>query len=401
LPPVEPWPEPVNGAEVLDEIVSGLNRVLVFPDWGPEASALFAMHTYAFQLRDLTAYLAIESPEKECGKSTLLMAISLLVERPVVSTNISSSAFFHAIEELIPILIIDEGDTNLRTRRELRGMLNGGYTRATAYIWRVMQERRSKGNGNGGAEAGRGSGLTLMRYTSWCPKAIATIGHLNDILASRCIVIRMHRKLEGEECARLKTMKWEDLRRKCKRFVMDHAQEIANAEPKMPAGLSNRAADIWEPLLALADLAGGRWPELARQAAVGLTTRAQQHSPIGALLLDILLIFVLRKTERVFSRDMVLDLNRNPDRPWAELRRGRAVNETWLAAQLRPYGIAPRTIRIGEEVAKGYLQEEFEETFRRYIPKSELEAFKEELRARAVPKKEGGTEGQAMGNGGK
>ena len=213
---------------------------------------------------------------------------------------------------------------------------------------------------------------------------------MHPTLASRCIVIRMHRKMEGEECDRLKRLNAAELQRKCARFVADHAAEIASAEPKIPEGLANRAADIWEPLLALADLAGGRWPELARAAAIGLTSRAQEHSPIGSLLMDILMVFVLNSSERVFSRDLVAELVANTDRPWCEVRKGKAVTETWLAQQLRPYGIKPRTIRIGDRVAKGYVKEDFMDTFRRYIPKAELEAAKAELRERVVPNGEDG-----------
>jgi hypothetical protein len=112
--------------------------------------------------------------------------------------------------------------------------------------------------------------------------------------------------------------------------------------------------------------------------------RAQQHSPIGALLLDIWLMFNLGQTDRLFSRDMVAVMNNITDRPWAELRRGKALTESWLATQLRPYGIRPRTIRMEKEVAKGYLQEDFTETFRRYIPRAEVEALKADLAARTV-----------------
>src|SRR5438552_889160 len=196
--------------------------------------------------------------------------------------------------------------------------------------------------GQGGAAVSNSAGRPV-RFTCWCPKAIASIGHLHPTLASRCIVIRMDRKTAGEECERLKHLNATELQRKCARFVLDHAAEIASAEPAIPEGLTNRAADIWEPLLALADLAGGRWPELARAAAAGLTARAQEYSPIGSLLMDIYLVFALGDCERLFSRELVAALVRCGERPWGELRRGRPVTETWLAQQLRAYGIKPRT----------------------------------------------------------
>ena len=101
--------------------------------------------------------------------------------------------------------------------------------------------------------------------------------------------------------------------------------------------------------------------------------------------MDLFLVYLLRETDRVFSRDLVAELLSTGDRPWAELRKGKPVTEGWLAKQLRPYGVNPRTIRMGDQVAKGYLKEDFTDTFRRYIPKAEVEATKADLAARVVP----------------
>src|SRR5258708_33871212 len=100
---------------------------------------------------------------------------------------------------------------------------------------------------------------------------MAAIGRLPDPLADRCILIRMQRKTASEECERLRSLETSAIRRQCARFVMDHSNEIANAQPEIPSTLHDRAADIWEPLLALAALAGGDWPELAPQAACSLS----------------------------------------------------------------------------------------------------------------------------------
>ena len=72
---------------------------------------------------------------------------------------------------------------------------------------------------------------------------------------------------------------------------------------------------------------------------------------------------------------MVQGLNRLDDRPWAELSKGKEVTELWLSQQLRPYGVRPRTFRIEGTQAKGYLQEDLMEVFRRYITKPDLEAL--------------------------
>jgi hypothetical protein len=223
---------------------------------------------------------------------------------------------------------------------------------------------------------------------------MAAIGRLPETLADRCIVIRMQRKTWLEECERLRNLETTALRQQCARLVMDHRREITSARPVIPPDLNDRAADIWEPLLALADLAGGEWPELARQAAVGLTVSAQESSPIGALLLDILILFTkaaareqkagAKPEGRIFSRMLVERLNGFGDRPWAEGRKGKAITDMWLAKALRPYGVRPKTMWIGETAAKGYAEVDFKEAFRRYIPRSEIEELLEESKTKAA-----------------
>jgi len=128
---VDPWPEPVDGNVLLDELAALLRRFVILPQWAAETVALWILHTYAFQLRDVCTYLGIESPEKRCGKTTLLSVLSELVSRPVVAANISPPAFFRVIEEMQPTLLIDETDTFLRRNDELGGILNAGYKTTT------------------------------------------------------------------------------------------------------------------------------------------------------------------------------------------------------------------------------------------------------------------------------
>jgi hypothetical protein len=205
---------------------------------------------------------------------------------------------------------------------------------------------------------------------------MAAIGRLPDTLADRCIVIQMHRKTVGECCERLRSLDTSELRRKCARFVRDHEGEIARARPEPIASLNDRAGDIWEPLLVLADLAGAEWPRKARDAAEALSASAQETAPHVSLLVDIFLVLVNAGGERIFSRELVAGLNRFGERPWAALRKGRQITELWLAQQLRPYGIRPKTMWIGGAAAKGYEQVDFHEVLRRYVPFAEFEALK-------------------------
>src|SRR5438093_3221857 len=184
------------------------------PKWADVASPLWVVHTFAFELRRVSTYLGIESPEKECGKTTLMTLLSRLVNRPAVAANISSPAFYRAIEELRPTLLIDEADTLLPGNAQLRGILNAGYTREMAYVLRVVNEA---------------GGSKLARYSCWGPKAIAQIGHLPDTLRTRCIILPMQKKTEEEACEPLPEgdATLARLRAQCARFVQDNADTIA------------------------------------------------------------------------------------------------------------------------------------------------------------------------------
>ena len=400
LEAVEPWPEPVDGAGLLEELRQILRRYVVLPPTAPETLALWVVHTYAFELRNVSTYIGLGSPQKRCGKTTLLSVLSELVSRPVVASNISPPALFRAIEEARPTLLIDEADTFLQANDEMRGILNSGYTRKTAYVVRVANETRPAvldhkaergvrnkegpcGTPSEGTN-GHGRDSRLARFSCWCPKVIAAIGRLPETLLDRCIPITMQRKMADEACQRLRNLDGHPLRRRCARFVADHAEAIATARPEIPAQLNDRAGDIWEPLLALADLAGGEWPKLARDAALQMSAGLPDSTIIGSLLLDILVEFVERNVERIFSRDMMESLNRLRERPWAELRKGKETDGLWLAQQLRPYGVRPKTMWIGETAAKGYEKSDFEEVWHRYVSRSDFDAL---IADRGVAKK--------------
>src|SRR6185369_3092624 len=119
-----PWPDPVDGNTLLTEMASLLRLFVVLPTWAAETLALWTLHTYAFELRDISTYIGIESPTRRCGKTTLLTILAQLVNRPLVAANVSSPSFFRAIEELRPTLMIDEADRFLKGKADLQGILN-------------------------------------------------------------------------------------------------------------------------------------------------------------------------------------------------------------------------------------------------------------------------------------
>ena len=354
LPEALAWNEAVDGAELLDGLSGLLRRHVVLPLWVAETLALWIVHTYAFGFRTVTAYVGVVSPEKRCGKTTLLTLLSRVANRALVAANISPPALFRVIERVQPTLLIDEADTFLQGKEELRGILNAGYNMDSAYVVRIDPSEACSIDGG------------LKKFSCWCPKVIAAIGELPETLMDRCIVVTMQRKRAGEVCERLRKSNGEMWRRMCTRWVADHWAEIAAAEPEVPEGLNDRAADIWEPLLAIADIAGGIWPELAREAATGLSGGKEETSSFGFLIRHIEALYDLWAVDKVFSRKLVEGLRAMKNPPWAELLKGKALTEVWLAQQLRRVGVTSRTVWIDGGTARGYHASDFEDAFARY-----------------------------------
>ncbi len=150
-------------------------------------------------LRDVTTDIGIESPEKRCGKTTLLSLLNELANRAVAASNISPPAFFRVIEDLAPTLLIDEVDTFLKGNDQLKGILNAGYKKKTAFVLRAAPSQPSSEETEGETTT---QPAVIKRYSCWCPKALAKIGAFPDTLADRCIIIRMQRKTSKEQCDR-------------------------------------------------------------------------------------------------------------------------------------------------------------------------------------------------------
>jgi len=366
-------PEPI----LLNDLRDLIKRYVVLPGMAAETLALWVVHTYAFSLRQVTTYIGVVSPEKRCGKTTLLELLGLLAHEAVAAANISPSALFRTIEEVRPTLIIDEADTFLQTRDEMAGILNAGYRKSNSYVVRVSEGKARKKDKGAEPAVGLAAAAGLAKFSCWCPKVMAAIGRLPDTLADRCIVITMQRKMPGEKCERLRELDATEHRQRCADFVQRHGDAIARARPDIPSALNDRAADIWEPLFAIADLAGGEWAGLARQAAEKVSgTYDDDITLIGYLLKDLRDVMVLKNVNRMFSRDLVAFFNPRHDLPWEDLRRGREINEYWFGHKMSELGIRSKSIRIGEVTGKGYLLEEIDAAFRRYVPDPELHSAK-------------------------
>ena len=140
--------------------------------------------------------------------------------------------------------------------------------------------------------------------------------------------------------------------------------------PETPDGLHDRAADNWEHMLAIADLAGGPWPEKARIVAVALSgdSEAEDSSLKVQLLIDIQNLFAERNTDRLKSTETCSVLAKMEDRPWPEFRKGKPITTRQLAKYLKDFGVGPTDIRFIDGTFKGYLLSDLEDAFVRYAP---------------------------------
>jgi len=368
FPTVEPWPDPVDAAELLTEIRSTIQRFIVCSKDTAIATALWIAFTWFVDHLQVAPLLVVTAPEKRCGKSQLLDVTGRMSRRPLVASNISPAAVYRVIEAHSPTLLIDEADSFLKENEELRGVINSGHTRQSAYVIRTV-----------------GDDHVPTQFSTWGAKAISGIGHLSGTLMDRAIVATLRRKLPSESCQRLRHASPEVFKRlasKLARFAEDHSYTIGDARPSLPEELNDRAQDNWEPLLAIADHAGGEWPKMARAAALNLS--GVEHDPVSTsteLLADIQAIFAAKKEDRIWSVDLIAALVADDSKAWASYEYGKPISARQLAERLGEFGITSKDIKKeqGDKVfvRKGYDKDAFKDVFDRYLsatPKMPLPA---------------------------
>lgn len=351
---VEPWPDPVEPAALLSEISATVRRFIICDPETADAVALWVTMTWLMDVVQVAPLAVITAPEKRCGKSQLLFLLGRLTHRPLTASSISPAAMFRAVDAWKPTLLVDEADAFMRDNEELRGIVNAGHTRDSAYVVRVV-----------------GDDLKPQRFSVWGAKALAGIGHLADTLMDRAIVLELRRKLPHENVDRLRHAEgdlFQVLAEKLARFANDYRESLRRARPELPASLNDRAQDNWKPLLAIADAAGGDWPELGRRAALKLSGVDSPTMTVGTeLLADIREVFEIKRTDRISTADLIMALCDDDERPWATYNRGKPISPRQVSRKLGEYGISSGTIRIGVTTAKGFLKRDFEQAFARYL----------------------------------
>ena len=359
FPEVEPHPEPVNPAELFDEIASIIRGYIVLANAQVDALTLWIVMTWLIDVVEVAPIAIITAPEKACGKSQLLQVLGYLVALPLSAASFTASFLFRAIQAWRPTILIDEADTFIRDNDELKGLVNAGHTRANAFVGRTVAV---------------GDGHEPKLFDVWGAKAFAGIAlerHLPDATMSRGIVIVLRRKRSDETVSRLRHADRQIFSRtasKLARFSDDYSGQVRVARPQLPDELSDRAQDNWEPLLAIAECAGPAWVKRAIDAALMLSGAAEESTSIGnQLLSDIRDTFGKRAVSKISTMDLIEALTAYVEKPWATYNKGRPLSPRQLARHLAAYDIRPKTVRQTDGTPKGYDAAQFEDAFARYL----------------------------------
>ncbi|MFD6285225.1 DUF3631 domain-containing protein [Streptomyces sp. NPDC060205] len=360
----------IDGATLLNEVEAFHRRFNVFPhEAAYVAVALWDAHAHLLDCFDSTPRLAFLSPEPGSGKSRALEVVETLVPQPMTAVNASAAALFRSVSNPNgrPTILFDEIDTIFGPKagdnEELRGFLNAGHRR-TGVTYRCI---------------GDGGNQTVQAFPSYCGVAVAGLGNLPDTIMTRSIIIRMRRRARNERVeafrARLHEAEGNALRDRLAQWA-EHARGfVMGAWPEMPDGVSDRPADVWEPLLAIADAIGGQWPERARAACVTLVTasRANDKGSLGVRLLTDLRDHVMVGIDRLPTVAILDRLNALDDAPWADLH-GKPLDNRRLSKMLAEYmtadnePIASRNIKTAGSVLKGYSAADLWDAWARYCP---------------------------------
>jgi hypothetical protein len=356
-------PEPLADAgAILSHVYNYVRRFVSLSEQQARIATLWIVHTYAFCAAEATPYLAITSAEKQSGKTRLLEVLETLVANPWLTGRATAAVLTRKIDQDEPTLLLDESDAAFNGQKEyaeaLRSVLNTGYRRG----------------GKASCCAGQGAEVTCRDFSTFCPKAIAGIGTLPDTVADRAIPIRLKRAAPGEAIQRFRrrdvATEAESLRAQIEAWSGNAVEKLRDARPELPPELSDRQQDCAEPLLAIADASGGDWPRAARRALIAVCTEARaSDDSIGKTLLeDIRQVFEDCGVDRMPSAALASALAEIETSPWSEWSRGKVLTQPGLAKLLKPFGIGPGGIRVGDKTPKGYYLNDFQDAFSRYLP---------------------------------
>ncbi len=360
--PLDPSARPVELGPLLSELMQFVRRFVVLSPDQLCVVALWIVHTHAIEAAEATPFLDVTSPEKGSGKTRLLEVLALLVNNPWHAVAPSEAVLFRKLDRDRPTLLLDEVDAvfgaKAKEHEGLRMLLNSGNRRGVS-VPRCV-----------------GKQFELKDFTVFGPRALAGIGRLPDTIADRSIPLRMVRRTREEPIdgfggpqRRRAEADAAGLREQVARWAAANVATLKEATPDLPPDLSDRAQDGTEPLLAIADAAGGEWPGRARAAVLALygSTATDEASSGVRLLADIRSVFADAPTDCMTSEALCHALAAIEDAPWGDWY-GKPITRRQLAGLVKGFGIRPHKVRTGEDIRQSYRRDQFREAWSRYLP---------------------------------
>lgn len=338
------------GYEVLNEADAFLSRFAAFPsDASRHAVVLWSAHTHAVNAFPASGRLAVLSDQPASGKTRVLELAGLISHDATLETDPTGPALTALISQRQPTVLLDEvdqiwGRAGGESHRQLRSILNSGYRK--------------------GATVSRRAGGAYVQYEVYAAVAFAGLGILPDTLMSRSIVIRMAQRRPEQEIehfsSRIHTAIGISIGEAVGSWARSVTLDLANAWPVVPDGVRDRQEEVWSPLLAIAEIAGGDWPERARAACSELVLGNESEpvlSPGQRILNDLKAVW--GRDGNLPTATIVRRLFALPGTPWAgwwnEANAGRE-----LSGLLAAYNIRPVRVRDGERVCQGYRRADLE-----------------------------------------
>jgi putative DNA primase/helicase len=355
----EAWSEPVDTASLLSEISAKFARYTVLQPHQMTAAVLWTAHCWLYE-RDVPVHsplLALTSAEPDSGKTTAIAVIGRACPRYSLNVEMTGPSLFRFVDRIKPTLMIDEADDLFVRRSDLKHIVNAGWTRGA----KIPRQERI------------GGALQTVWFDVFTPKAIALLGrNLPQATRTRAIEIRMVPKRADEKVENFDNIddaEFAVLRQKLMRWSIDNAEALKLAKPEMPEGLNNRSAANWRLLLAIAKLAGGTWPERARDAAERLTRARHRKSDGVRLLTAIKTMLTKTRKSEITSETIVTELCLDPTDIWVEYNHGGQVTQRQIAWLLDAYDIQPQALhptKRGNFARRGYKLDQFSDAFARY-----------------------------------
>jgi hypothetical protein len=357
-----------TGHKVLDDVAAFVARFSVFPSAHCAPTlALWCAHTHAVDQFYVTPRLVLDSAEPGSGKTRVLEVAQYLVRTPEMTISATPAALFRLVSMGPITILFDEVDAifnpkNGGNNEDLRGLLNAGYKRS-ATIARCVGDTKN---------------MKVARFPVYAPAALAGIaGAMPATITTRAITIHMRRRRTDEPVEpfreRQVAAQAQPLREELAAWIDSTSTRLGDTQPQMPDGVTDRSAEIWEPLLAIADTAGGHWPDTARNACryFVLDTGPQLTSLGVRLLADLREIFTRAGTDRVRTTDILTALCELDEAPWGDLH-GKPLDARRLARELDRFGAKPGPFKANGETMKGYQtggEHGLADAWDRYLPK--------------------------------